>query len=530
MSEDRLTSLESVSGDPDRADPPIGSELTRRRLLGLLGGAAMLSVCPACIPEDPTPSSSGTGIDDPVHYAGIMDVAKLIEAGELSPVDLTDMMLGRIESLDGRLRSYATVIGDQARAAARIAEQEIEAGNYRGPLHGIPIAVKDLYYTNGVRTMGGLQVLADFVPDYDATVVTKFRQAGAILLGKLNMSEGAMPGYHANFEIPVNPWDAALWPGSSSSGSGVATAAGLSFATLGSDTGGSITFPAMCNGIVGLKPTYGRVSRYGVLGLAESMDHVGPMTRRVADAALVLETIAGFDSNDPTSLTDPVPNILGELGRGVDGVRIGFDREYATRDVDPGLVAAIDVALGDLENLGAEVVELDMPDFGEDLVNAWFTICYYEARQVHAANFPSRADEYGPYYRDLLETAAAVTDEAYSEAGTLREEFNLRYRAALAKVDAAVCPAGGIPFPITEDILYGDMAGFDPVGPKIQFQFTAPANFAGTPAISVPCGANGDGVPYTIQFQGSHLTEPMLCRIAHAYEEATEWHLRHPPV
>ena len=459
-----------------------------------------------------------------------MDVAKLIEAGELSPVDLTDMMLGRIESLDGRLRSYATVIGDQARAAARIAEQEIEAGNYRGPLHGIPIAVKDLYYTNGVRTMGGLQVLADFVPDYDATVVTKFRQAGAILLGKLNMSEGAMPGYHANFEIPVNPWDAALWPGSSSSGSGVATAAGLSFATLGSDTGGSITFPAMCNGIVGLKPTYGRVSRYGVLGLAESMDHVGPMTRRVADAALVLETIAGFDSNDPTSLTDPVPNILGELGRGVDGVRIGFDREYATRDVDPGLVAAIDVALGDLENLGAEVVELDMPDFGEDLVNAWFTICYYEARQVHAANFPSRADEYGPYYRDLLETAAAVTDEAYSEAGTLREEFNLRYRAALAKVDAAVCPAGGIPFPITEDILYGDMAGFDPVGPKIQFQFTAPANFAGTPAISVPCGANGDGVPYTIQFQGSHLTEPMLCRIAHAYEEATEWHLRHPPV
>ena len=513
-----------------RVGPSMSSNLTRRELLGLVGSTAMLSLCSACAPGDPTPPSSETGIDGPVHYAGIMDVAKRIEDGDLSPVDLTEMMLERIDTLDGRLRSYATVTGDQARAAARIAEQEIESGNYRGPLHGIPFAVKDLYYTNGVRTMGGLQVLADFVPDYDATVVTKFHEAGAILLGKLNMSEGAMPGYHANFEIPVNPWDEALWPGSSSSGSGVATAAGLSFATLGSDSGGSITFPAMCNGIVGLKPTYGRVSRYGVLGLAESMDHVGPMTRRVADAALVLETIAGFDSNDPTSLTDPVPNIRGELGRGVEGLRIGFDRAYATADVDPGLVTAIDVALGDLERLGAQIVELDMPNFGEDLVNAWFTICYYEARRIHAANFPSRADEYGPYYRDLLEEAAAVTDTSYQEAGELRAAFNERYRAAIATVDATALPAGGVPFSITADILYGDMAGFDPVGPKIQFQFTAPANFAGTPAISLPCGANENGVPYTIQFQGSHLAEPMLCRIAHAYEEATEWHTRHPPV
>ena len=512
-----------------RNDSRTGSNLTRRELLAVVGGGAVLSLCSACSPEG-TPASSGVVIDGPFHYAGIMDVAKLIEARELSPLVLTQLMLDRIETLDPRLRSYATVISEQALAAARTAEQEIQSGNYRGPLHGIPIAVKDLYYTNGVRTMGGLSVLADFVPDYDATVVAKLHEAGAILLGKLNMSEGAMPGYHADFELPVNPWDEALWPGSSSSGSGVATAAGLCFASLGSDTGGSITFPAMSNGVVGIKPTYGRVSRYGVLALAASLDHVGPMARRVADAAVVLEAIAGFDSNDPTSLTEPVPNMLDELSRGVDGVRIGFDRGYATDGVDPGLVGSIEVALGELERLGAQIVEVDLPDFPEDLVDAWFTICSYEARVAHAAHFPSRAEEYGPYYREFLEAASAVTDEAYSEAGALRSEFNQRFRAALSNVDAAACPAGGVPFPVSEEILYGDIAGFDQVMPNIQFHFTAPANFAGTPTISLPCGANEDGLPYTIQFLGSHLGEPMLCRIGHAYEEATEWHARHPPV
>lgn len=219
-------------------------------------------------------------IDGPLHYASLLDVSKLIEARELSPVELTQMMLDRIDTVDSRHRSYATVMAAHALAAARVAEQEIQSGNYRGPLHGIPIAVKDLCYTRGVRTMGGLGVLADFVPDYDATVVTKLNEAGAILLGKLNLTEGAMGGYLPDFDLPINPWGEALWPGASSSGSGVATAAGLCFAALGTDTGGSIRFPAMANGIVGLKPTYGRVSRHGVLALAESLDQVGPMARR----------------------------------------------------------------------------------------------------------------------------------------------------------------------------------------------------------------------------------------------------------
>ena len=216
-------------------------------------------------------------------------------------------MLQRIDELEGRLKSYATVMADSAMVAAQKAEQEIESGTYRGPLHGVPIAVKDLCFTKGVRTMGAAKVLADHVPSFDGTVITKLEAAGAVLLGKLNLTEGAMGGYNPEFDIPKNPWNPDRWTGSSSSGSGVATASGLCFGSLGSDTGGSIRFPSAACGIVGIKPTWGRVSRYGVLALAESMDHVGPMTRCVADAGIMLEAIAGFDPNDPTSLPNPVP-------------------------------------------------------------------------------------------------------------------------------------------------------------------------------------------------------------------------------
>jgi amidase len=359
---------------------------------------------------------------------------------EVSPVDLTKMTLDRIASLDPHLRSYATVMTQQALAAARTAEQEIRSGTYRGPLHGIPIAVKDLCYTRGIRTMGGLGVLADFVPDHDATVIAKLAEAGAIILGKLNLTEGAMAGYHPDFELPINPWGAQLWAGASSSGSGVATAAGLCFASLGSDTGGSIRFPAMANGVVGLKPTYGRVSRYGVLPLAESLDHVGPLARRVADAAVVFEAIAGFDPNDLTSLADPVPNMLKELDRGLKGAQIGFDRDYATKGVDPGLVASIGIALGVLEELGAEIVDVNIPEFGETHVNSWFEICAYEACRAHAANYPARADDYGPYFRDFLGFGSEVSDEAYSQASQLRAEFNAQFIAVLSAVDAVACP------------------------------------------------------------------------------------------
>lgn len=291
--------------------------------------------------------------DTPLHYMTITEVAALIKMRQISPVEVTEAMLQRIENLDGKYKSYATVMAGQAEAAAKTAETEIAAGQYRGPLHGVPFAVKDLCFTAGVRTMGGSKVYIDHVPTFDATVVTRLNAAGAVPLGKLNLTEGAMGGYNPALDLPLNPWNTGHWAGSSSSGSGVATAAGLCFGSLGSDTGGSIRFPAAACGTVGLKPTWGRVSRYGVLALAESLDHVGPLTRSSADAAIALQAIAGYDANDPTSLPAPVPDILDGIDGGVRGVRIGLDEEYATDGVDPELAAAALEGVAVMKELGA---------------------------------------------------------------------------------------------------------------------------------------------------------------------------------
>ena len=507
----------------------VESKFSRRQLLALLAGGVLATLPASCSPgssNDSRLGPSGHVDGEALHYASLRDVARLIETKQVSPVELTRMMLDRIAALDRRLKSYATVTIDHALAAAHAAEQEVQAGSYRGPLHGVPIAVKDLCYTKGVRTMGGLGVLADVVPDFDATVVSRLEAAGAVILGKLNMTEGATGGYHPDFDIPLNPWGEDLWAGVSSSGSGVATAAGLCFASLGSDTGGSIRYPAAANGIVGLKPTYGRVSRYGVLPLAESLDHVGPMTRRTVDAAIVFETIAGFDPNDPTTLQGPVPRILDELDLGVNGLRIGFDRLYATDGVDAGLVASIDEALTQLERLGARIVDVTMPELPTVISS---TIMTAEAYAAHKERYPARADEYGPYFRDFLAHGAEVTDAAYADASRLRDEFSDRLHTVLSNVNAVAIPSGRPPFPVSSELQRGRMAELNDV---LQFpsRFTNPANLAGTPTLSLPCGFSERGLPHTIQFMGSRLSEPMLCRIGHAYEEATGWHERHPDV
>ncbi|MEE8308366.1 MAG: amidase, partial [Gammaproteobacteria bacterium] len=370
----------------------------------------------------------------------------------------------------------------------------------------------------------------DFVPEFDATVVSRLENAGAVLLGKLNLTEGAMAGYHPDFDIPVNPWGADLWPGGSSSGSGVATAAGLCFAALGSDTGGSIRFPSMANGIVGLKPTYGRVSRYGVLPLGESLDHVGPMARYTADAAVLLQAMAGFDSNDPTSLQEPVPDMLSATNSGIAGMTIGYDCNYSSEGTDSGLLTAIEQALEILQQLGARIIDVQMPENIGELGDAWFTICTYEAHKSHAPNFPSRAGEYGPYFREFLETGAEVTDDQYAAATQNRVAFNQRFNAVLDSVDTVVCPAGGLTFPLRAEIQYGGSEALNPLFAAVQMQFTVPADFAGTPTLTIPCGVSADGRPYALQFMGSRLSEPALIHIGHTYETATEWHRRHPPV
>ena len=338
----------------------------------------------------------------PLHFKTITEVSELIREKNVSPVEVTTAILDRIDQLDSRLKSYATVMADHAMMAAQKAEAEITSGTYRGLLHGVPIAVKDLCFTTGVHTMGGTHALAEHVPHFDSTVVAKLESAGAVLLGKLNLTEGAMGGYNPKLQIPINPWDAERWAGASSSGSGVATAAGLCFGSLGSDTGGSIRFPAAACGTVGLKPTWGRVSRYGVLALAESLDHVGPLTRSAADAGIVLEAISGFDPNDPTSLSAPVPNMVEDIDKGVAGVRIGFDLQYATKDIDPELAEAVLAGVKVLEDLGAEIVEVQLPDM-DPYVAAWPTLCSAEAVAAHEATYPSRRDDYGPWFRGWLD-------------------------------------------------------------------------------------------------------------------------------
>ncbi len=461
-----------------------------------------------------------------LHFKTITEIAEGIASKQLSPVDVTTAVLERIDQLDGQLMSYATVMAEQAMAAAQEAELEINAGTYRGPLHGVPIAVKDLCFTKGVRTMGAAKVLADHVPTYDGTVIAKLESAGAILLGKLNLTEGAMGGYNPEFNIPKNPWNPERWTGSSSSGSGVATAAGLCFGSLGSDTGGSIRFPAASCGIVGMKPTWGRVSRYGVLALAESMDHVGPMTRSVADAGIILEAIAGFDPNDPTSLPNPVPNMLEGIRQDLQGICIGYDENYATNDIDVELANAVRAGVEVLADQGAEIVEVKLPDMDEYAL-AWPTLCSAEAVLAHAATYPSRRDDYGPWFRGWLDMGAKVTGADYAKANNLRAACTGHLRRIFEGIDVLVCPSmSAPPHRVSPKMLYGAYGARDP---KFQ-RFTVPFDYNGAPTLSVPCGMNSEGLPLSIQFIGKHLTEPLLCQVGHAYETATSWHNLHPDV
>ena len=361
----------------------------------------------------------------------------------------------------------------------------------------------------------------------NSTVVARLAAAGAVLLGKLNLTEGAMGGYNPELPIPLNPWNNERWAGSSSSGSGVATAAGLCFGSLGSDTGGSIRFPSAACGLVGLKPTWGRVSRYGVLALAESLDHVGPMTRSTADAAVILEAIAGYDANDPTSLSDPAPDMLNGIDDGVEGVRIGVDERHNSDGVDPELAQAVMAGIGVMEGLGAEIVEIQMPDIDRYLP-AWPTLCSAEAVAAHRENYPERRDEYGAWFRGWLDMGASKSGADYAEANNMRAECNALVREAFRDIDVMACPSTiGPAYPVTPEALYGAMDARR--GTSFQ-RYTVPYNFNGAPTLSAPCGLNSDGLPLSLQFVGKRLSEPLLCRVGHAFEGATEWHKLHPAV
>jgi amidase len=455
--------------------------------------------------------------------ATLMDVAQQIHARKLSPVDLTRQMLDRIDALDPRFHSYVTVLADRALAQAKAAEAEIAGGHYRGPLHGVPLAVKDLCFMKGTVTTCGSQMLTEWMPDQNATVVWKLQQAGAVILGKLHLTEFALRWHHPYRPIPLNPWGEGRWPGVSSSGSGVATAAGLCFGAIGTDTGGSIRFPAASCGTVGLKPTYGRVSRAGVFPLAASLDHIGPLTRSVADAAAMLQAIAGPDPLDPTASRRPVPDYLGALTQGVAGLRIGVDERYITEGVHPDVSAAVKEAVRVLAELGAHIVAVTVPEPDmQATTQAWLTLTGADALVAHEGMYPERAADYGPF-RELLDNTAKLRAQDYAKAHALRETFAAQFDPLFDQMDLLLCPT----MPTTAPMMDAQGNAIIQEG-YVRTRYTYVFNFSRNPTISLPCGFDSNGLPISLQFVGRHFEEDLLCRAGHAYEQATEWHTRKP--
>jgi amidase len=459
-----------------------------------------------------------------VHYLDLLQTAHLLQTRALSPVELTRAMLARIEALDARLHAYARVTPELALAQAQQAERDIMARRYLGPLHGIPIGLKDLCYTAGIPTAAGMPLHRDFVPAFDGTVVRRLYAAGAVCLGKLQLTEGAFADHHPAITVPVNPWHPAHWSGASSSGSGVATAAGLAFATLGSDTGGSIRFPCAANGVTGLKPTWGRVSRYGAFELAASLDHIGPMCRTAADCGVVLQAIAGADPNDPTASQAPVPDYLRGNERDLRGLRLGVDERYISEGVEALVVASVRDAIQALTALGAEVRSVRVPDV-EAVLRDWAPNCAVETAVAHERTFPSRRTEYGPGLAGLLDSARNVSALDYQKILLRRRDFAGRLAALFQGIDLLIIPAQNIASPTLAQMA---TLGQDPAALLALMRFTSPFDMSGSPTITLPCGFTPKRTPIALQLVSRHMEEDLLVRAGRAYQRETRWHLTFP--
>jgi len=461
-------------------------------------------------------------------YLTIAQLEPLIATGQASPAELTEACLERIAALDGRLHCFITLLADQAMAAARLAEESIVDGRYLGPLHGIPIGLKDLYWTAGVRTTAGSKILADFIPTEDAETVARLKSAGCIILGKLNMhpfAYGAV-GINQDYGTPPNPWDATRIPGGSSSGSCVALAMGLLPGATGSDTGGSIRIPASLCGVVGLKPTYGRVSRHGLVPLAESLDHAGPMARCVEDCAILLEAMAGQDSKDETTSELAVPDYRATLKTSVRGLRAGLPRPFFA-GLQPAVRDAVQKAARVLEELGMAVEEVDAPSLEESgaLVSA---IMGPEVAAYHQEMVKAHASEYPPDVLRRIQPNLTLPAIEYVRARQQGRDFTRRYLALMERYDVLLTPTEAL----TAQAVGATNVVID--GQERPYQgtltrFTNPFNLTGQPAISLPCGFDGDGLPIGLQIVGRAFDEATVLRVAYAYESrqvGTAWHGR----
>jgi aspartyl-tRNA(Asn)/glutamyl-tRNA(Gln) amidotransferase subunit A len=475
----------------------------------------------------------------------IHELGDAYRRGQTTPTAVTDAYLARIARLDSEIGAYLTVTRDQALAAAAAADRRYRDGHPRGPLDGVPLAYKDVLCTRGVRTTCGSRILEDFVPPYDATVIERLAAAGAVMLGKGNMDEFAMGSSteHSAFHVTRNPWDLTRVPGGSSGGPAAAVAGGLAAGGLGTDTGGSVRQPAAFCGVVGMKPTYGRVSRHGLIAFASSLDQVGPFARDVTDAALLLGAIAGHDPLDSTSVPEAVPDYAGALGTGIKGLRLGVPDQYFIEGMDPEVASAVRTAIGVLGDLGAKAEPVSLP------TTEYGVATYYVIAPAEASSNLARYDgvKYGLRApgRDLIEMssrtrAAGFGDEVkrrimlgtyalsagyhdayYGRAQKVRTLVRRDFETAFARVDVIVAPTTpGVAFK------HGEKA--DPLSMYLNDVFTIPASMTGLPALSVPCGFTRAGLPIGLQLIGRALDETTLLRAAFAYEQATPWHTRKP--
>ncbi len=462
-----------------------------------------------------------------IPFLSAAHLSRLIRSREVSPVEATEAYLDRIDQVDFRFNAYLTVCRGEALQAAREAEEAIAGGGYLGPMHGVPVAVKDQMWSKGVRSTGGSRILADFVPDEDATAVANLKRAGAVLLGKHNMTEFAITAFSHRFRIPHNPWDLDFSPGGSSSGSGAGTAAFLCATSVGEDTGGSLRRPSAWSGLVGMKPGWGRVSRYGVMPGVWSMDTLGPISRGVEDAAITLGAIAGYDPKDPYTWNTPVPDYAAALDGNIGGMRVGVISEEVHSEVaDPQVLAAVVAATKVLGGLGASVEEVSIP-LARHMTDVSGLLIRVESAAYHQESVRERLHDFGHDNRVGLLTGSVVPAQVYYKAQKLRTMLRDQVLKALEEYDVLALPTSARTAPRIQegDLVITDKASAE----QLPFMRTSAFNLASTPAVSVPCGFSTTGLPIGLQITGRPGAEETVLKVAHAYEQATPWHTMRPP-
>lgn len=464
----------------------------------------------------------------PLHFQPLTTLVQRMQAGEISALEVAEHHLARIAALETRLHAFAEVRADEARREAAALDARRRRGEPLGRLHGAPVSVKDLCAMKGTRTGAGGFFSTGFGPDDTATVVRRLQEAGAVILGKAQLTEGAWLTHHPDIPAPVNPWAAHRWSGVSSSGSGVSVAAGMAAGTIGTDTAGSIRAPSAANGIVGLKPTWGRVSRHGVFPLSDTFDHVGPMARTVADVALMFDCIAGPDPEDLTALDEPAGDCVSALRNStLEGIRIGVDRSYTLGSVDPSTGEAFRRALDLCAQHGATLVDVSIPPVDEIIVPA-ILAAFSEAAISHRRTYPSERQRYSDKYASILDLGQNASGVEYAKVAIWRREFAGALTSMFRGVDLMASPVLPLP-PATLEQIQG-MSGGSPLDGAFFFRFTIPFNLAGVPTLTMPMGRLADGTPQGLQFVGPALGERALLAAGAAYEAVAGYTSENPPL